>query len=71
MNDRKTQNSCRATTCKIFNPGEGREGVGVKMLVLNHFVPGDDLSITDEMWRADPTTDFDGLLVVGRDLQII
>jgi ribonuclease BN (tRNA processing enzyme) len=41
----------------------------VKTLVLNHFVPGDDLSITDEMWRADPSKDFDGLLVVGRDLQ--
>ncbi len=43
----------------------------VKTLVLNHFVPGDDLSITDEMWRADPSKDFDGLLVVGRDLQTI
>jgi ribonuclease BN (tRNA processing enzyme) len=43
----------------------------VKTLVLNHFVPGDDLSITDEMWRADPSKDFDGLLIVGRDLQTI
>jgi ribonuclease BN (tRNA processing enzyme) len=43
----------------------------VKTLVLNHFVPGDDLSITDEMWRADPSKDFDGLLVLGRDLQTI
>jgi len=43
----------------------------VKTLVLNHFVPGDDLSITDEMWCADPTKDFDGLLFVGRDLQEI
>jgi ribonuclease BN (tRNA processing enzyme) len=43
----------------------------VKTLVLNHFVPGDDVSITDEIWRADPSEDFDGLLVVGRDLQTI
>jgi ribonuclease BN (tRNA processing enzyme) len=44
---------------------------GVKTLVLNHFVPGDDPSMTDEMWRADPSRDFDGSLVIGRDLQTI
>jgi ribonuclease BN (tRNA processing enzyme) len=44
---------------------------GVKTLVLNHFVPGDDLSMTDDMWRADPCKDFDGRLIVGRDLQVI
>ena len=44
---------------------------GVKTLVLNHLVPGDDLSITEEMWLADPRKDFDGQVMVGRDLQTI
>jgi ribonuclease BN (tRNA processing enzyme) len=57
------------TTTKMV--GKVAADAGVKTLVLNHFVPGDDPSITDEMWRADPSRDFDGLLVVGRDLQTI
>jgi ribonuclease BN (tRNA processing enzyme) len=44
---------------------------GVKTLVLNHFVPGDDPSITDEMWVADVRKDFSGPIIAGRDLQII
>jgi ribonuclease BN (tRNA processing enzyme) len=51
--------------------GKVAASAGVKTLVLNHFVPGDDPSITDEMWRADPCKDFDGRLIVGRDLQVI
>jgi ribonuclease BN (tRNA processing enzyme) len=43
----------------------------VKTLVLNHLVPGDDPTITDEVWQADPSKDFTGRLVVGRDLQTI
>jgi ribonuclease BN (tRNA processing enzyme) len=44
---------------------------GVKTLVLNHFVPGDDPALTDEVWEADPSRDFVGRLVVGYDLQTI
>jgi ribonuclease BN (tRNA processing enzyme) len=44
---------------------------GVKTLVLNHFVPGDDPGITDEMWLAGPRKHFSGELIVGRDLQTI
>jgi ribonuclease BN (tRNA processing enzyme) len=44
---------------------------GVKMLVLNHFVPGDDPSITDEMWVADARKHFSGPIIAGRDLQAI
>ena len=42
----------------------------MKRLVLNHFVPGDDLSITDEMWVADPIQDFGNTVVAGHDLQV-
>jgi ribonuclease BN (tRNA processing enzyme) len=44
---------------------------GVKMLVLSHFVPGDDPSITDAMWTEDVRENFSGDIVVGRDLMTI
>jgi ribonuclease BN (tRNA processing enzyme) len=40
----------------------------VKTLVLSHFVPGDDTSITDEQWSAGVRKHFDGKVIVGRDL---
>lgn len=40
----------------------------VETLVLSHFVPGDDPSITDEMWEGAVRENFDGNIVVGRDL---
>ena len=44
---------------------------GVKTLVLTHFVPGDDPSITDEQWSADVRKHFKGQIIVGRDLMEI
>jgi ribonuclease BN (tRNA processing enzyme) len=41
---------------------------GVKKLVLTHLVPVDDPSITDEMWTGPARSQFDGEIVVGRDL---
>lgn len=41
---------------------------GVKTLVLNHFVPGGDSSLTDEIWRDAVAPYFKGRLIVGRDL---
>lgn len=41
---------------------------GVKTLVLNHFVPGGDASLTDQVWRDAVAPHFDGELVIGRDL---
>jgi ribonuclease BN (tRNA processing enzyme) len=40
----------------------------VNTLVLSHFVPGDDASITDEMWAKGVRKHFKGRIVVGRDL---
>ena len=40
----------------------------VKMLVLNHFVPGDDKSVTPEVWTEAVRKTFGGNIVVGRDL---
>ena len=44
---------------------------GVKTLVLSHFVPGDDPSITDAMWTAGLRDHFKGKVVVGRDLMVL
>jgi ribonuclease BN (tRNA processing enzyme) len=44
---------------------------GVKTLVLTHFVPGDDPSITDEQWSADIRKHFKGQIIVGKDLMEI
>jgi ribonuclease BN (tRNA processing enzyme) len=41
---------------------------GVKTLVLSHFVPGDDASITDEQWAEGARKTFKGQIVVGKDL---
>lgn len=41
---------------------------GVKTLVLNHFVPGGDAALTDEVWREAVAPYFKGELVIGRDL---
>jgi ribonuclease BN (tRNA processing enzyme) len=44
---------------------------GVKTLVLTHFVPGDDSSITDEMWSEGVRAHFKGTVVVGKDLMVL
>jgi ribonuclease BN (tRNA processing enzyme) len=44
---------------------------GVKTLVLSHFLPGDDLELTDEIWRSEAAKHFNGEIVVGRDLLVI
>ncbi|MGH9882448.1 MAG: MBL fold metallo-hydrolase [Pyrinomonadaceae bacterium] len=44
---------------------------GVKTLVLTHFVPGDDPTITDEQWAEDVRKHFKGRIIVGKDLMEI
>ena len=43
----------------------------VKTLVLSHFVPGDDPSITDEQWSEGVRKHFKGRIIVGKDLMEI
>lgn len=40
----------------------------VKTLVLSHLVPGDDPTITDEMWTEGVKKHFNGRIIVGKDL---
>ena len=44
---------------------------GVKTLVLSHFVPGDDASITDAQWAEGVKAHFKGEIIVGKDLMEI
>jgi ribonuclease BN (tRNA processing enzyme) len=60
--------AAHTTTAEV---GKIAAAAGVKTLVLNHFVPGDDLAMTDEMWCADARKDFSGTVIAGRDLQVI
>jgi ribonuclease BN (tRNA processing enzyme) len=39
-----------------------------KMLVLSHLVPADDPLITEQMWIAAAKSQFDGTVILGRDL---
>ncbi|MCA6125277.1 MBL fold metallo-hydrolase [Bradyrhizobium sp. WSM 1704] len=41
---------------------------GMKMLVLSHFVPGDDPQVTDDDWTRDVKKNFSGKIVVAKDL---
>src|SRR5215510_15471278 len=40
----------------------------VKTLVLSHFVPGDDPSVTDDQWTEGVRKHFNGRVIVGKDL---
>ena len=51
--------------------GKIAERAGVKTLVLSHFVPGDDASITDQQWAAGARKNFKGRIIVGKDLMEI
>jgi ribonuclease BN (tRNA processing enzyme) len=41
---------------------------GVKVLVLSHFVPGDDPLVTDDNWTEDVKKNFSGRIIVAKDL---
>jgi len=51
--------------------GKVADRAGVKTLVLSHFVPGDDASITDEQWAEGARKYFKGRIIVGKDLMEI
>ena len=44
---------------------------GVRTLVLSHFVPGGDPTLTDDVWRDAVAPHFKGELVIGRDLMVL
>ena len=48
--------------------GKVARDAGVKTLVLTHFVPVDDPTLTDEMWIEGARKHFSGRIIAGRDL---
>ena len=48
--------------------GRVAQDAGVKTLVLSHFVPPDDPSVTDAMWLEAARRHFRGPVIVGKDL---
>ena len=48
--------------------GRIASAAGAKKLVLNHFVPGDDTSLTDRDWLDAVRTTFPGDIALGRDM---
>ncbi|MBA3948530.1 MAG: MBL fold metallo-hydrolase [Acidobacteria bacterium] len=52
----------------VEDAGRVAQAAGVKTLVLSHFVPSDDTSITDAMWAGAAAAHFSGRVVVGKDL---
>jgi ribonuclease BN (tRNA processing enzyme) len=57
-----------ASHTALEDVGKMAAEAGVKTLVLSHLVPGDDPSITEEMWLEGPRRHFKGEVIVGRDL---
>ena len=51
--------------------GRVAAAAGVKTLVLSHFVPAEDPTITDEMWAAPVRAHFRGEVILGKDLMEI
>jgi ribonuclease BN (tRNA processing enzyme) len=52
----------------VDEAGRAAARAGVKTLVLNHFVPGDQPPVSDEEWLAGARAHFNGNVIVGRDL---
>ncbi len=60
--------ACHTTHIDV---GKVAKAAGVKTLVLTHLVPADDPSVTDEMWAEGAKQNFNGKVIVGKDLMEI
>ena len=67
-NAARLEEHLRASHTTAEDAGRVAQEAGVETLVLSHFVPADDPSITDAMWRDAAATRFRGRIVVGKDL---
>jgi len=68
--DRLVEHNVASHTTHI-DVGKVAKAAGVKTLVLTHFVPSDDPSLTDKIWIEGARTHFDGKIIVGKDLMEI
>lgn len=59
--------SISGNALSVQQAGEVAKEAGVKTLVINHLVPGDD-SVPDYVWIEAARETFDGEVILGRDL---
>jgi ribonuclease BN (tRNA processing enzyme) len=52
----------------VEDAGRVAEAAGVKTLVLSHFVPAEDATITDQMWIDAARSTYKGRIIAGKDL---
>jgi len=62
--------SITGNALSVEQAGEVAQAAGVKTLVLNHFVPGDD-SVPDYVFVEAARTKFTGEVIAGRDLMVL
>lgn len=60
--------SIRSHHTSAEDVGKIAQSANVKNLVLNHFVPPDDTSLTDKTWLDAVKTTFSGNIIIGKDL---
>jgi len=59
--------SISGNALSVEQAGEVAQAAGVKTLILNHFVPGDD-TVVDDVWHDGAAKAFSGEIIVGKDL---
>jgi len=60
-----------ASHTTVEDAGKVAQLAEVKTLVLTHFVPGDDPTMTDEIWLEGASKFFRGKIIVGKDFMTI
>lgn len=64
------ERSIRAHHTSAEDVGRVASAAGVGQLILSHFVPAEDPTVTDEMWLAAVRRHYSGPVAVGKDLDV-
>lgn len=67
-NATKLIESIKSHHTKAEDVGLIAKAANIKTLIINHFVPPDDKSLTDKIWFEAVKTTFQGDIVIGKDL---
>lgn len=67
-NAKKLITSIKSHHTSAEDAGRIAQAANVKNLILNHFVPPDDKSLTDQLWLDAVKTTFTGNIIIGKDL---
>lgn len=67
-NATKLTESIKSHHTSAEDVGRIAKAANVKNLVLNHFVPPDDKSLTDQVWINAVNSTFSGNIIIGKDL---